>query len=105
MMANKGKLVREVMGSCDFVTEEQAQTIIVFIITELIDGIDNLNDFVKNKLIIFNKKKRAFDWLFDYEREGAIAKEHVDIVITEDMLGRNLRDIMLESQENYEEVA
>lgn len=95
-------IILEEHGDNVEITRDQAMTIAGFIITEIEE--DRKEQFIREDLRIFKTKSDVFDWFFDYEKEGRIDKDNVDIVITEDMVGRNLRDIMLDEQENYQEV-
>lgn len=64
----------------------------------------DVNKFIEDELCVFREKIDAFNWIFDDEEDGVIDKDNIDLIITEDMVGRNLKDIILESQENYIEV-
>lgn len=85
------------------ITEEQTLAIADFIEKEIEERY--IINFIEDDLSVFRDKKDAFNWFFDDEEIGCISIDSIDLVITEDMIGKNFKDIILEGKENYKEVA
>lgn len=60
---------------------------------------NSLENFIKEDLCVFKEDKDALYWF--YENEPLITSGVLDIDITSDMVGKNLIDALLESNENY----
>lgn len=59
---------------------------------------DKLIQFVQDDLCIFRSAKKAFEWFNDGRR---IDMSNIEFDITEDMVGKEIIEVLLENKENY----
>lgn len=58
-------------------------------------------EFIEERLFIHLDKESAIDWLYCDEDERDVIRLLFNIKIEDDMVGKEIRDILLESNENY----
>lgn len=60
--------------------------------------------FIEDDLMVFKEKQGVFDWFYDSDGNGSINQDVIDFDIKSDMLGKNVKDILLECNHNYVKV-
>lgn len=81
------------------VTQEEAKSILESV--ESVLQVDSFQDFIIENLCLFREREYVFNWFFDSEDEGQIDSDLIDFIITSDMVGKDVIDILLEGHENY----
>lgn len=95
---------KNVILICEEFNISESDAILILKEIERIIREEKLEDFILNDLCIFKSKNDAFDWFYDDEKTGKINESDLDIEITKDMVGKDLKNILLECKENYIEV-
>lgn len=84
-------------------TDSDAELVFEIIAKEV--RLDKLKDFIEDDLCIFSSQYDAYDWFSNGEENLLVALKNTDITITNNMVGQNLRDVLvselLSDKENY----
>lgn len=87
------------------ITKEEAESVFDSIILDITgfneNDDDDMKEFITEDLCLFREREYVFSWFFDNENDGKIDYDLIDFTITPDMVGRKVKDILLESKENY----
>lgn len=87
------------------ITKQEANLILEAIEDQFFyDSIEGIKEFVEECLYVFKEKEEAFDWFYDTQNEGLVEKELLCLDIKSDMIGKNFKDILLESNDNYVQI-
>lgn len=78
------------------ITEEEAELILYEIKDIIVE--EKLIKFIHDDLCIFRSKEKAFNWFNDGDK---IDVDEIDFEITQDMVGKDVIDVLLENKENY----
>lgn len=83
-------------NSCIEITPDEAELILHEIKDIVYD--EKLIHFIQEDLCIFKSKEQALNW---FDNDEKIDRDYIDFKITQDMVGKDILDIILENKENY----
>lgn len=81
------------------ITEEEAKFILENVENSL--RIDSFQDFIMEDLCLFREQDYVIDWLYCDEDIQDLSEELLNTTVEDSMVGRKVKDIILESKENY----
>lgn len=81
------------------ITEEEAK----FILENVKDSlrINNFQDFIMKDLCLFKDQNHVIDWFYCDDDIQDLSEELLNSTVEDYMVGRKVKDIILESKENY----
>lgn len=71
---------------------------------ELCKDLEEIEDFIKNNLVIYRSQMEVFNWFYNNESENDMLEAILMCEIDDDMVGSSMFDIILETKENYAKV-
>lgn len=91
------RYIQQILCELPVGTEENARLVFNFIKT--ITEETKIKDFIED-LVIHSDKEKAFDWIYEDTVEY-----HINFTITKDMVGKDIKDILLSECDNYKKLS